>query len=807
MILIVLSCAWVAGIYLGSLVNIPPLFCLLGLAPLPLLFFPNFNRKKIIIAGFGIFLLLVSSVYAYNSLYQVDESSVRFYNDTDTATIKGMVAADPDVRDKSTHLVINVSAIQLDNTWQSVKGEVLVFVPRYPEYKYGDILQMQGQLQTPAPLDNFDYRGYLEHQGIYTTMYYPGIQVIATGKGFLPLAWIYDLRTDMSQKLAEALPEPQASLAQGILLGIRGNIPADLNTDFARSGTSHLLAISGFNLSVMAGILLAVGIWFFGRKRYLYVWLAFGAIWFYTALTGFNPPVLRAAFMVSVFLAAEALGRQRGAFAALALTAVVMTGISPYTLGDASFQLSFLAMAGLIFIQPVFHDFGKQVISGRFEDKGFFSSIINVIIESLAVTLAAIVAVGPVIAYYFGLFSLTGPLATFLLTPVQPVIMVLGALSALTGLASVVIAQIIGWLLWPFLTYMIAIVRGLGASTVSSVQVNWINPLFIAIYYLVLILALWLYRRRKKIRNMISGVSGVMKAGVNLTFGFSSTGLRLLVVPLILAAVLTTYTVTTMPDRELHVSFLDVGEGDAILLQQGSTQVLIDGGPSPQAVTLALSKQMPFWDRTIELVVLTHPHSDHLAGLVEVLKRYKVKEVIYPSANDSSPVFQEWLALIKDKEIKNVTACAGQQIMVGKFITIEVLNPQAKMLTGTESDVDNNCVALKVLEGKISFLLTGDMMQETEIELTRNRTDLACTVLKVAHHGSDTSSTKAFLAVADPQIAVISCGAGNKFGHPNEVALERLEESVGESNIYRTDIRGTISFITDGEKLWIKIER
>ena len=419
MILIILSCAWVAGIYLGSLVNIPPLFCLFGLAPLPFLFFPNFNRKKIIIAVLGIFLLLTGSVYSYHSLYRVDESRVRFYNDTETAEIKGMIAAGPDVRDKSTHLTVNVSAIQLDNTWQSVKGKVLVFVPRYPEYRYGDILQIHGQLQTPEQLDDFDYRGYLEHQGIYTVMYSPKIQVLASGRGFSPLGWIYNLRQDLSQKLAAALPEPQASLAQGILLGIRGNIPDDLNTDFARSGTSHLLAISGFNLAVMAGILLAVGVWLLGRKRYLYVWLALGAVWFYTVITGFNPPVLRSSFMVSIFLIAEALGRQRSAFTALTLTAAVMTGLNPYVLGDASFQLSFLAMAGLIFIQPVFSDLGKKIISDRFEDKGFFSPAINMVVESLGVTLAALFAVGPVIAYYFGLFSLTGPLATFLLTPVS----------------------------------------------------------------------------------------------------------------------------------------------------------------------------------------------------------------------------------------------------------------------------------------------------------------------------------------------------------------------------------------------------
>jgi competence protein ComEC len=244
-----------------------------------------------------------------------------------------------------------------------------------------------------------------------------------------------------------------------------------------------------------------------------------------------------------------------------------------------------------------------------------------------------------------------------------------------------------------------------------------------------------------------------------------------------------------------------------VLVQQGNTQALIDGGPSPQAITLALSKQMPFWDRTIELLVLTHPHSDHLAGLVEVLKRYKVKEVIYPSINDSSPLYEEWQGLIKDKEIKSVVACTGQRITIDDDIAIEVLNPPVEPFIGTDSDIDNNSVALKVREGKISFLLTGDIMSETEAELIRERAGVNCTILKAAHHGSDTSSTSSFLAVADPQIAVISCGAGNKFGHPDEAVLERLEERMGESNVYRTDLCGTITFTTNGERLWVKTKR
>jgi competence protein ComEC len=223
--------------------------------------------------------------------------------------------------------------------------------------------------------------------------------------------------------------------------------------------------------------------------------------------------------MASLFLVAEALGRQRGTVAALALAAAVMTGISPYILGDASFQLSFLAMAGLIFIYPVFGNFGKQIVSDRLGDKGTFVSLVNLSVDMISVTLGAIIAVWPLTAYYFGTFSTTGPLATFVLTPVQPVIIILGMPAALAGLASGLMAQIFGWLLWPFLTYMILVVRGLGSPAMSSVGVAWINPGFITGYYAVLALLVWRYSRRQRGKSLISGAAGTMKAGVNLAYG------------------------------------------------------------------------------------------------------------------------------------------------------------------------------------------------------------------------------------------------------------------------------------------------
>jgi competence protein ComEC len=278
-----------------------------------------------------------------------------------------------------------------------------------------------------------------------------------------------------------------------------------------------------------------------------------------------------------------------------------------------------------------------------------------------------------------------------------------------------------------------------------------------------------------------------------------------LILPLLAVATIIAVTVATTPDDNLHISFLDVGQGDAILIQKGSWQVLIDGGPSPQEITLELSSKMPFWDRSIDLVILTHPQSDHITGLVEVLNKYQVEQVLYPDLDIDSPIYDEWLRLIEEKDIESTIACAGQQIDLDGVL-IEVLNPQKKLFTGTESDIDNNGVVLHISIGEISFLLMADLMWQTELELITERAIPESTVLKVAHHGSATSTTTEFLNVVNPQLAVISVGEGNEFGHPSEEVIARLEDKLGAENIYRTDKDGTIEFITDGDRLWLNIE-
>jgi len=731
--LLYVSCAWVAGIFLGSKISLPLFALSLGLIPFALIPFLPSSKKTLIIAGLCLFALFGGGLHFPSSLPPVDEHPLCFYNDKGTVEIQGMVSEEPDIQDRYCLLTFSASEIIVNGEKEEVSGTTLIRVPRYPTYRYGDVLKVTGKLETPEPFDDFDYKSYLARQGIYSVIYYPGVEVLDRDQGSKPLQWIYSLRERLSASLARALPEPQGSLAQAILLGLRGNIPDSLYQAFSRTGTAHLLAISGLHISIIIAMLLSFGILVFGRRRSIYIWLTLALMWLYALLAGMHPPIIRAAIMGSLFLIAEYLGRQRSAIIALAFAAAVMVGIQPHLLWSVSFQLSFLAMAGLVLLFPYFQAWGRKGVASLFRARERIAAAGGMITDGFAITLAAIVAVGPLVAYNFGVVSLVGLPATFFSLPALPFIIVTAALVAFVGLLASLAAQILGWLAWLFLSYLVFVVQGFDALPHSSLKVTTVSTWHIWGYYVILAGVIASLNHRKQLADFFSRLtSGIKKVAEGIPkprLGFST---KWLILPLLVVAILVWSVALTTPDDKLHVNFLDVGQGDAILIQTPSGQdILIDGGPDPQKINLELGEKLPFWDRTIDLVVCTQPHADHVTGLVEVLQRYKVKEVLEPGVSYNSSIYQEWCSLVEDKGIEYNIARAGQEIDLGNGITIEILNPLAEFFQGTSCDIDNNGVVLKLTWNKVDFLFTADIREETEFELIGQRANLKSTVLKM----------------------------------------------------------------------------
>jgi competence protein ComEC len=802
------SAAWVAGVFLGSKISLPWPTLFIGLIPFAFMPFLSNGRKILIVAGICLLALLGGGLRFPSSLPPVDEHSLCFYNDKGIVEIQGIVAEEPDVENRYCSLTFSAHEMTVNGETKQISGTALVRVPRYPAYHYGDVLEVNGQLETPYQSEDFDYKTYLAHQGVYSVIYYPSVELLDRGQGIPPLQWIYSLRERLAASLARALPEPQGSLAQAILLGLRGNIPYSLSEAFSRTGTAHLLAISGLHMSIIIAIFLSLGVLLFGRRRSTYIWLTLAFTWLYALLAGMHPPIIRAAIMGSLFVIAVHLGRQGSAIIALAFAAAVMVGIQPGLLWTVSFQLSFLAMAGLVLLFPYFQAWGRRGVGAIFRNREALVGAGSAITDVFAASLAATVAVAPLIAYNFGIISLVGLPATFFALPALPFIIVAGALVAFVGLVAAFAAQILGWLAWLFLSYLVLLVRGFDALPYSSLNVATISPWYILGYYAVLagVIALLSYRTRLAdiSSRLTSGMQKVAQGISRPRLGFSP---KWLVLPLLLVAVVVWSVALTMPDDRLHVSFFDVGQGDSILIQTPSGQnILIDGGPDSQKINLELSEKLPFWDRTIDLMVSTQPQADHVTGLVEVLQRYNVGQVLESGVSYDSSIYQEWCSFVEDKGIEHDVACAGQEIDFGDGVKMEVLNPPAILWQETSDDVDNNGVVLRLSWGNVSFLFTADIRADTELELIRQRANLKSTVLKVAHHGSDTSTSEHFLAAVDPEVAVICVGADNPYGHPHQEIVDRLTDRLGEENVYLTSTNCTIEFITDGETLWVKTD-
>jgi competence protein ComEC len=791
--LISLSLAWVAGIYIGSLVSLP-LYAFLSAFILSSIVALLWHKRPAFLWGGLCLIVLFGGISCYQ--WRVSESTLQYFNDQGIVAIRGEVDRDPEFEGTTSRLSLSAKEIRVkgEEEWQKVSGKVLIYTRVFPSYGQGDSLQVTGELHSLAQTENPDYRAYLSQQGFSSTMSYPQIEFIRTG-------WLFSLRNRLAKSLDSALPEPQSSLAQALLLGIRSHIPNSLRDDFRSSGTAHLIAISGLHVAILGGIVLSSAAWLFGRKRPTYILIAFGIIWLYVLLTGMRPPALRAAIMFSLFLTALGLGRPRSALPSLALAAAIMVGISPLVLWDVSFQLSFVAITGLILLFPTFQRWGRKVMAG---EERALASVANPIIDSFAVTLAAIIATLPLIAYYFGYVSLVALPATFLALLALPGAIILALLTALLGLFAPALSWVTGWVDWLFLSYIIKVVEGFGGLDVAKHDIA-INEIMVWGYYGVIVAILARKRLGMAISKPMAWVQERLGKLPQFTYRVPK---RWILIPLLIAAALVWLAVIATPDRQLEVSFLDVGQGDAILIQTPSRQqILIDGGPDPEAISLWLGKKLPFWDKSLDLVVLTHPEDDHLVGLVEVLGRYQVGQVLEPDLEQDTPAYKEWLRLIDEKDIKRTLAKAGQQIELGDGIRIEVLHPQEDLLKDTDSDINNNAIVLRLVWKKVSFLLTGDIFEEAEREILYQGYKLSSTVLKVAHHGSATSTSTHFLAAVDPQVAVISVGGDNLFGHPNQETMDRLRERLSEDKIYLTSEQGTITFTTDGQRLWVEVER
>lgn len=725
-------------------------------------------------------------------------------------TVIGYITSYPTVTDTKQRLHVFATSLTSEGIERGVSGELRLTTGIDQQYRYGQSVRVHGRLVKPPDFDTFSYREYLARKNVHSLLYQAEIEVLSDiNAGGRIERTLYTLRAHGEQLLNRLLPEPYAALANGILLGIEAGIPDELYEQFNLTGVSHTLVISGSNISLLSALLFAMGQKLLGQRRAL--WPTLLGIAGYALLVGGDAAVLRAAVMGGLFVIATAIDRRSTAIVSLAAACWLMTIANPLTLWDVGFQLSSAATAGLILFSPALTTGftrlwarGQSNVPSTNESLPFTHTIREVayrlIQDGLLVTVAANLTTLPLVIYYFGRLSIVSLLTNFAVAPVQPLIMVWGSLGILVGVIGL---TWVAWLLllvpWLSLVWTVAVVQWTAALPGASIAMTNYTFGHLLLTYFVISLFYW----RSQIFAVFQNKWGLLRTHWPTQFaGWSVVGV------LSVGSLLLWGGVLSQPDGRLHVYFLDIGQGDGILIQTPSgRQVLMDGGASPQQLFNQLGSVMPFWDRTLDLVVLTNPDKDHMAAQAQAPDRFQITTALETKASQANPDAEQWRTNLANAGATVQLQHQGGWIDLGDGVALWVLWPPPEpFLAPQASDeqlFDNeNSLILKLVYGDFSVLLTGDAGLPAETALLTTGAPLAATMLKVGHHGSKGSTSSPFIQSVKPMVAVIQVGADNSYGHPHPETLERL----ASLPVLRNDLHGRIHIYTDGQHVWVDTE-
>ena len=660
-------------------------------------------------------------------------------------------------------------------------------LPFYPPIAPGDVVHFGGQLE-PAPTDD-EFGAFLARSGIAYTVRARTLDRV--GSDGSPLAALEGLRRGAASSITTALPEPQGGLAAAMSIGLRDLVSREVSTDFRAAGLSHVVAISGWHIAMLAGVV-AGALGRLGRRQRTIVVIA--VVSAYALFAGASPGCLRAAVMAGVVLAARESGRTGSASSALGLTVAAILVIDPNTITDLGFQLSAAATAGLLAWGSRAAEWFRRRLPRRTP---------LWLLESLGVSTAAQAATLPLVLFHFGTLSVVAPLANLLIAPIVAPAMLVTAVAFLCGIAisvgvpAIVTAPfvLIGSLL---IGLMIEIARFCGGLPYANLTIG--APLNVVAAAAVAG-AIFAFVRRRRAPPASDPAEQSQKKEI------PRSGRRLALIGAgVAACVLVASVSAAQPDGRLHVTILDVGQGDAIFLRgPGGGRALIDTGPDPERLITLLDQRIPSWDRRLDLVVITHPHEDHIAGVAALLDRYRIGEIAEPGMIGPGPGDAAFRRRMAELGRNSRILAAGDSVRFDG-ITLHVRWPLPGSVPLQPPDsgtgINNVSIVLDATFGARRIVLAGDVEEDVDQHLLEaglaadaRRVD----VLKVAHHGSGTATTDGFLERTAPSVAVISAGWRNPYGHPSPNTVARLTEA--GAKVFRTDLDGSVDVSTNGTDL------
>lgn len=768
-----MACAFLGGIIFSSRVVLPWWAWLVGAGVALLVALAiRWLRPQAVLA-----LLLLPSAFGLGAAryawgqYILDESTIAAYNDLDQSLyITGTLAQSPEVRDTYMNLRINVKAVDTGNGDIPVDGTILVRLTNDYDLAYGDPVRVRGRLETPPEDEDFSYREYLLRQGIHSLLRTNSVTRLPFGEQRNPFwDFLYRLRASLYKEVNSLFPQPEAALLNGILLGLESDIPADIQQAFKDTGTAHIVAISGFNIAIIAALFVSLFSRLFG-KNYGSLLAILGII-FYTLLVGASASVVRAAFMGSLSLVARQFGRRGLALNTLFVAALLMSLWNPFVLWDVGFQLSFAATLGLVLYAQPWQEAAKNFLL-RFLPRDTVNAVIGPFSDYFLLTFAAQLTTLPVTVYHFGRLSLISFIANPFVLPAQPPIMILGGLAALAGKLYHPLGQVLAWFTFPFPAYSIRAIEFFAGFEGGVYTVGEFGLLTMLLLYVVLFGLTLFWSRLAAFRPLVN------ISLVTILFGIVTVNLW--------------RTAVNGPDGRLHVTFLDVGSAETVLIKTPDGRfVLINGGPSPSKLVNQIGREIPPFRRKLDALIIAAPQENQVAALPRILDQYPPDAAFWAGnreASYSSRALDEWLT----KNAVPITEPGpGDVLDLGGGAVLRVLS------------VSPRGAVLSVEWGNFKVILPFGVRYDTFEELENGTRLGPVTALLLAESGYSPSNPPEWLLNLKPEMYILSVAAADFDGRPSPDLLETLKDT----NLLRTDSMGWIALSTDGQEIWVGVER
>lgn len=619
-----------------------------------------------------------------------------------------------------------------------------------PSMKYGDSLYIEGEFKQPEEARNYkgyNYKQYLKTKKIIGTVELEKVKILKSSNG----SFIHNIQKYIRDTINGTLTDEEGNLLLAILLGDKDKLSEDIQESFKTSNLSHMLAVSGAHVSyIILGLTYVLQNSIIGKKNGKIVCIIF--LLAFMAITNFTPSVTRACIMAILTLLSSIIYRKSDVYTNISVAALITLIFNPYSLLDLGFQLSYGGTIGII------------IFIKRIQEKKSNSKVINYIKQMALVSIYANIIIIPIMMYHFNTVSFTFIISNIMASPILGIIVITGFLFIITSITVKPLTRLIAIFIKPILSILIKISQICSKLPFSNILV--VTPyMFNVISYYAIIL----YCIKSKKNNKCK-----------------------IIICLLIVLILTNFIIYIFPQK-LRIFFIDVGQGDStLIITPDKKTVLIDGGGS-DSFDVGEKVLLPYLlDRRIlkiDYVLISHFDTDHCGGILTIMEKVKVKNIIISEQAEHSENYERFKKLMIHKKIRLIEVKKGDKIKIGRYSEFKILFPTSRLLS--ENPLNNNSIVAQFNYNNFKMLFTGDIEKLAEQQILKTeKAEIRADILKVAHHGSKTSSIPEFIKAVRPKIALIGVGKNNTFGHPNQQTIKNLENI--KCRIYRTDLQGEI---------------